>query len=301
MKNWKRIVIFILIGTILLLPNEVMAESASTSEFSIKNVCIIILIAIILLLLYMGYRMDSNERETEMKRQKTNKKIDNAKPQDKYVNDYEYESDINEYEVDNVNPDEISETIEYEEDYLDDEYDDEKTLYEVANQSTNLKTNLEENIDSTRNFDTSELRKELSFSEEEIYEEYGEEFDISIIDDIDNLENDMDNKSGAIESINNFKESETEFSGFSVAPAISNEKSVKTTEKKQTGKKNTKSYVKTEEENIAEEIDTNETGVLEEDFVKQMKNNLELGSNNIKVLKEEKVVKKTSTRKKKTT
>lgn len=336
MKNWKKLGIITLTGAMLLMPNEVSAASISLSDVSIKNVFLILAIVIILLLLYLGYKMDSNEGIKEPKEKKSKKKefVDSksnyVKPQVEttYVPDEkEYEEDNREYEVDNVNPDEISESVEYEEDDVaDDETytEPEKSLFDSSS-----------NMDETISFDTNALNKEISdeveemedaedvgeefdtsiidkIDEEEEFgfatavpkskveveeyeetEEYGEEFDTSIIDQIDD-EFEMEPVKNVEEMVNNIvePEEETEFQGFSVGVPKAKEEpeeEVEIVEEVVVEEKPKKRYTKV----------TPKTTELDEDFMRQMEKNLEIGSEDgIKVTKV-KSTKKTSTRRKK--
>lgn len=333
MKNWKKIAIMILMGTILLLPNEVSAASIGFTELSIKNIFLFIAILILILLLYLGYRMDSNEniKEKEPKSKKNNNLNEKARylkqssTDDLY--DKEYEEDSREYEVDDVNPEEISESVEYEEDEeQEDDNDSEMSLFESV-QNNNV-------LGSTINFDTSDLRKELNKSSinndddfedidtpsvnketieedddfedivtpsvsdsviEDDEEEYGEEFDISIIDKIDE-EDEIIKEDSFIKKLDSFKEPETDFAGFSVA----SKSSEKTYDETMTQKRYTKVKPKVVE-NVVEDIDFSDSSDL--DFLKQMERNLELGNNEVipETTKNSvaKKTKKTTTRKKK--
>ena len=333
MKNWKKIVIMILMGTILLLPNEVSAASMGFTELSIKNIFLFIAILILVLLLYLGYRMDSNEniKEKEPKSKKNNNLNEKARYLKKSsiddLYDKEYEEDSREYEDDDVNPEEISESVEYEEDEeQDDDNDSEMSLFESV-QNNNV-------LGSTINFDTSDLRKELNKSSisndddfedvvtssvnketieedddfedivtpavsdleiEDDEEEYGEEFDISIIDKIDQ-EDEIIKEDSFIKKLDSFKEPETDFAGFSVA----SKSSEKTYDETVTQKRYTKVKPKVVE-NVIEDTDFSDSSDL--DFLKQMERNLELGNNEVipETTKNAvtKTTKKTTTRKKK--
>ena len=352
MKNWKKIVIMILMGTILLLPNEVSAASMGFTELSIKNIFLFIAILILVLLLYLGYRMDSNEniKEKEPKSKKNNNLNEKARYLKKSstddLYDKEYEEDSREYEDDDVNPEEISESVEYEEDEeQDDDNDSEMSLFESV-QNNNV-------LGSTINFDTSDLRKELNKSSisndddfedvvtssvnketieedddfedvvtssvnketieedddfedivtpavsdleiEDDEEEYGEEFDISIIDKIDE-EDEIIKEDSFIKKLDSFKEPETDFAGFSVA----SKSSEKTYDETVTQKRYTKVKPKVVE-NVIEDTDFSDSSDL--DFLKQMERNLELGNNEVipETTKNAvtKTTKKTTTRKKK--
>lgn len=314
MKNWKKIAIMILMGTILLLPNEVSAASIGFTELSIKNIFLFIAILILILLLYLGYRMDSNEniKEKEPKSKKNNNLNEKARylkqssTDDLY--DKEYEEDSREYEVDDVNPEEISESVEYEEDEeQEDDNDSEMSLFESVQNNNDF--------GSTINFDTSDFRKELNKSSisndddfedivtpavsdleiEDDEEEYGEEFDISIIDKIDE-DDEIIKEDSFIKKLDSFKEPETDFAGFSVA----SKSSEKTYDEPMTQKRYTKVKPKVVE-NVIEDTDFSDSPDL--DFLKQMERNLELGNNNVisETTKKgvTKTTKKTTTRKKK--
>ena len=82
MKNWKKLALCAMVGTILLLPNEVNAASLSFSDMTVKGTFLIIALIVILLLLYLGYRMDSNESAP---REKKSKKKEFVESKDKYV------------------------------------------------------------------------------------------------------------------------------------------------------------------------------------------------------------------------
>lgn len=328
MKNWKKLGIVTLIGAMLLMPNEVSAASVSLSDMSVKNVFLILAIVIILILLYLGYKMDSNEGIKEPKEKKSKKKefVDSKSNYVKKQPETTYVPDEKEYEVDNVNPEEISESVEYEEDDNEDIYTEveepEKSLFESSN-----------NMDETISFDTSALNKEFSDNTEEIEdvgeefdtsiidkideedddvgfstaipqskvvveeyeeesEEYGEEFDTSIIDQIDEeFEEEVKDVEKTVNVIDEVEE--TEFQGFSVGVPKSKEEPEEDFE----------DIEEIEPEVVVEEKPkkrytkvTQKVTELDEDFMRQMEKNLEIGTEDgIKVTK----AKKTSTRRKK--
>ena len=201
MKNWKKLALCAMVGTILLLPNEVNAASMSFSDMTVKGAFLIISLVVILLLLYLGYRMDSNESIPKEKKSKKKEFVDSKdnyvkkQPVEAYVpNDTVYEEDSREYEVDNVNPEEISESVEYEEDTIyqpEEDFEDINTITSNIEPEKSLYEASSSDFGETISFDSSALNKELNTVSdiEEIVEEdeeFGEEFDTSIIDNIDN-------------------------------------------------------------------------------------------------------------------
>ena len=363
MKNWKKLALFAMVGTILLVPSEVNAASLSFSDMTVKNAFLVISIVVILLLLYLGYRMDSNEGTPREKKSKKKEFVDSkanyVKKQTEEVytsNDTEYEEDSREYEVDNVNPEDISESVEYEEDnsvYQPDEEEEEdfedideitskvepeKSLFESSNNdfgetisfdssALNKEINndiediakVEEEEELGEEFDTSIIDKIDDDIEDEVFstsvpksttvveeyeeiveeeEDFGEEFDTSIIDEIDDDFEDISTNETFSNKIETpvVEEEEEEFQGFSVStskaktPVVEDDDEIEKIEEIEEipviEEKPKKRYTK---------VSTKSTSTaLDEDFMRQMEANLEVG-----VKEEVKPAKKTSTRKKK--
>ena len=172
---------FVSMASLGLLFNNVAYAATETQEksggFSPKTIFIGVAGLIIVLLLYLGYKMDTKGREkpsrvsqkSEKARQKLAEKVEEIKQ-----NSGNYEDDEGvTYEEDKgaLNNDDFNETVEYNE--------DEDSLYEVSNEK-------EPSI-----YDQPE---DNSYEEEPINsvepepEEEGEEFDVSVIDNLDDEE-----------------------------------------------------------------------------------------------------------------
>lgn len=158
MKNLQKILI-IIIGLVMFFPSEAHA-AISFSNPSAKTIILAVFAIILVLVLYVGFKMDSYDSKKESKEKKSKAdKINN------YVSskDEVYEEDEKAYEVDDINPEELSSNVEYEEDELE----------ELGFENENVENSLEE-------VSSDDIEE---YVEEE--EEPGEEFDTSIIDDLD--------------------------------------------------------------------------------------------------------------------
>lgn len=145
----------ILSGAMFSICNSCLAASSESTDNSVtytKYIVIIIAVVIIALLLFLGFKMDTKEDGVSYSKPKKSKEKENEEQ------DVKYESDNVKYEDDLINPNDLSEAMEYEE--------DESSLFDTLN-------------------DNSESNNELDVINTEPEEEYGEEFDTSIIDDIE--------------------------------------------------------------------------------------------------------------------
>ena len=224
MKNWKKLALCAMIGTILLLPNEVNAASLSFSDMTVKGAFLVIALIVILLLLYLGYRMDSNEGVPKPKKSKKkefveskDKYVKKQQPVETYVsNDNVYEEDSREYEVDNVNPEDISESMEYEEDNI--AYQPEEDFNTISSNTEPEKSLFEasnNDFGSTISFDSSLLNKELNsvsdvedIVEEDDFEDVDTEEDD--FEDIDTAEDDFEDVSDNVVEDDDFEDVDAE-------------------------------------------------------------------------------------------
>ena len=315
MKKTKKFLGSIATAAILLNKTVYAAsEVAEESEgFPSKYVFMGVALLVIVLLLFLGYRMDSkDEGMPSYKAPKKDKKNKSSKKQPK--EDIAYTEDKNvTYETDKyIDTNDLNDEI---------EYDEEESLFDIDSNDSEPKL-YDDSFTDTTYTDTSYEEDNLYNNTEDETEEYGEIFDTSIIDGIDdedeisntedkepetsmetsntfdetmifnnldnttstNLEDEINNleeeKDPFIEELKNFKEPETTFAGFSVG-----DDSNKVEHSKE---KSSKKYTK----NKKEDSDTN----VEEDFLLQMEANLQNGKDS----EEPKTTtKKSTTRKKK--
>lgn len=212
-------------ATLLVFSNNCFAATDATTEATntTKYIAIGVAAVIIILLLFLGYKMDSKGNdEVSYVSKKSKRKEKHVKKEE-----VKYEPDTITYENDNVNTNDLSESVEYEE-------DDEDSLFSTMDDNDEL------GID-TPIMKTLEPDPEENLEESE-NEEYGEEFDTSIIDDIEDEEeievpkknieetmvfnnppakekeeNIVENVDPFLEELNNIDKSETSFEGFSVS------------------------------------------------------------------------------------
>jgi hypothetical protein len=175
-----------ILGTLAVLAlvfnNTVYATTESTAEsegFPTKYIFIGVAAIVLILLLFLGYKMDTKGDELfAPKISRSSKKVEkkSAKKPEPKESEYEEDAEIS-YENDSIdNSEEIADEIEYSE-------DDEESLFSAENDS---------NDDSEEFSFSSDEGNEEEKSEEddnEDEEEYtGEEFDTSIIDGIEDEE-----------------------------------------------------------------------------------------------------------------
>jgi hypothetical protein len=298
MKKTGKILSSLAIYT-LIANNAVYAATETVAEdegLPTKYIFLGVAAVVIILLLFLGYKMDSKGDEGSAPKQ-PKKESKKKKVQVKEDSEYEADNDVS-YESDHVDEDNLNDETEYEE-------DDEETLYSMDN---------EEEL----NPQTEDQNEETPVEEEN----FGEEFDTSIIDEIEdedevdskssdnttasndddiamgNLENEIDDLDNLddVENINldedtdsfvnelkNFKEPESDFQGFSVVPS-----------KDENTKENKKSKIEKKEAPVEEEFDDIQAG---NDFLAQMEENLEKNGKDKKSKKT--VSKKSSTKKQK--
>lgn len=307
-------------SAMMLMTNKIVYATTEATDEGIpsKYIFIGIAVLVILLLLFLGYRMDTKGEEITVPKasKKSNKKYNDLMASS---NDAYEEDNIN-YEMDhNVNTKDLMDSTEYE--------DDEDSLF------TTMSDNDDSNLYETPTY---------NYEDDEEIEDAGEEFDTSIIDNIDdeiyeddieeddeeyvdntkntpksfdetmvfnnpisnlsgsNLEDEIDNldnfddfeddeieKDPFIEELNNFKEPESTFEGFSVA----NNEDVEEVEPKKPLKK----YTKVKKEEAFDDMLVNNVST-DEDFLAQMEKNLQ---KNQEEREAKKVTRKTTTRKKK--
>lgn len=334
MKNWQKILIIIM-GLVMFFPAEAHA-ALSFSSPSTKTIILAVFAIILILVLYVGFKMDSYDSKKEPKEKKS--KLDKI---NNYISskDEVYEEDEKAYEMDDINPEEISSNTEYEEDELEElgfandnseaslyempsddaeEYEDDEEYGEefdtsiiddldeeelnsepeiknsiletklgpnpIANVVEELKEKQKESFDSTMVFDTpiktSALENdidELDDIEEELDDEDttealpGLEEEIDALDSIEekSVSNDVE-EDPFIKELQNFKEPESDFEGFSVKTKVEKEEPINVTEeiKEEVIEKPRRKYTKTKKE----------ANSLGEDFLKQMEKNLEEGN-----------------------
>lgn len=318
MKKSGKISISLLVSSVVLEMNNFAYAATSTTEesaFPVKYIFLGIAFLVIILLLFLGYRMDSKGDSPIIKPKKT--KIE-KKPSPK---EETYEADDISYESDNINTADLVDKSEYEED--NDIYEN-NLVSDFSDDDNTLNTDFD-NIDSSIN--DSKLYNNLSVEDDEEVnstntledtnpeEELGEDFDTSIIDNIEDedeieipkkvsdetmvfnnftgtndLENEIDSlddmdsiddnevsnleeedNNVAINEINSFKEPETTFEGFSVASDESEKNKVEPKKKKYT---KVKKLTKKETKGTDEVTETNKDVFSNEDFLKEMENNL---------------------------
>ena len=188
MKKLK-VTLTLSVAGLMCFSNNIFAAtaSASTAESSAsvtKYIAIGVAALIIVLLLFLGYKLDSkdsNESNYLAKKSKKDKKKKTAKKED-----IKYEADSVAYKADNVDSNDLTETTEYEE-------DDENNSSEEPSLFSTMNDDEELGIDTPITKTLVEDQNE-NIKEPEDLEDYGEEFDTSIIDDIDDEEISDDNK-----------------------------------------------------------------------------------------------------------
>ena len=116
------------VAGLLLLSNNCFAAAAGTSSGGTTNItkyiAIGVAVLIVILLLFLGYKMDSKDSEQiDYSRKKSKKKEKNVKKEDP-----KYESDNVTYEEDNINISDLSDPVEYE-----DNSEDEESLFSTIN------------------------------------------------------------------------------------------------------------------------------------------------------------------------
>ena len=284
MKITKRL--FVSMASLeLLLNNAVYATTENVEKQSVastKYVFIGVAVFVIVLLLYLGYKMDTKSNENVRKKSSKSDKVkkrlaQKAEEAKQNSGTYEPDEDIP-YESDEevFKSEELNDNIEYD--------DNEDSLFSTAfnNENTSI---FEDEVN------------ENEFSETET-DELGDEFDTSIIDDLDedvkdenfentmlfnseniaktssgnNLEDEIDqleninemdnlikeeNKDTFIDELKNFKEPESDFKGFSSSSII----------------EDSKDEIELEDDNKKRKI-VDEGNI---DFLNQMEENLEKG------------------------
>ena len=240
------------VASLLFLGNNCFAATAETSSEATnitKYIAIGVAVLIVILLLFLGYKMDSKDSEQiDYSPKKSNKKEKNMKKEDP-----KYEFDNIAYEEDNINTSDLSEPVEYE-----DNTENEKSLFSTINDDNNedvldMDTSIIDNLDDEEN--DVELSQPEKSEETEKSEEYGEVFDTSIIDSIDdeedgtpknnleetmvfnnppvekNEENTLEEKIEDVDPImdelNSLDTTETDFEGFSVSSKDNQKEEIK--------------------------------------------------------------------------
>ena len=301
--------------------NEVVSSSGGYTKYLFMGVAALVII----LLLFLGYKMDTKGDDFSIsKPQKKSFKKNSSKHQETY------EEDSIGYEVDILDTSDINDSVEYEEDET-----------EEAEESLFDSTNNDFDLNIYNNESSEELSEIYDYTEndEDGTEEYGEEFDTSIIDNIDadddidisntnnsfdgtmvfdtsklNEINDLNDEINTeieeidvgleeidnledvniletendpfIDELKNFKEPEVEFGGFSVASSKSEPEEIEADIEKTIGEQ--------PEENNFTDIP------VDAGFLEQMeKNQEERTSKKSTRTKKETTTKKTTTRKKK--
>lgn len=194
MKKTEKI--FVSITSLEILLNNVAYASTEVAEkqdgLSMKYIFIGVAVLIIILLLYLGYKMDTkgNERSTKVshKSEKVKKKL-TEKAEEIQQNSGAYEADDNityEADKDMFENEDLNEKIEYDEDedsLFATTFENNDSIFEddpiEINDIPEEKTEVEEE------FINEEPEEEV---EEEPEEELGEEFDTSVIDGLDDEE-----------------------------------------------------------------------------------------------------------------
>lgn len=255
-------------------------NTASSGISSTKYLAIGVAAVIVILLLFLGYKMDSKgDGEPTFTSKKSRKK---EKPAKKPV--VKYEPDKVTYEKDDVNSKDLSEPVEYEE--------DEDSLYSSMNDETPETPNF--SVDNEDDLGSLEDSSDGLTENTENNEEYGEEFDTSIIDDIDDeevpeettvetpkttseetmifnnppasetkdeLTEEFNNIDPTMDELKNIDTTETSFGGFSVSDNTSKKENVDEAPK---AEKPRKKYTKVKKD----------TTVSTDDFLAQMEENL---------------------------
>lgn len=175
MKKLKATLTLSVAGILFFSNNCLAATTNATSSTAgttsvTKYIAIGVAAVIIILLLFLGYKMDSKGSDTSItsKKGKSKKKVKQNKKEDA-----KYEPDSVTYKADDVNNSDLSEPVEYEED-TEENNEEESSLFSAMN-------------DETDNYDDNTFLDENSESTDSA-EEYGEDFDTSILDNIDDEE-----------------------------------------------------------------------------------------------------------------
>ncbi len=307
MKKFKKITL--LLGVLAVLANNSYAtteEVASNGNYT-KYLFMGVAALVIILLLFLGYKMDSKGGD-DFKVSKSSKKSSKKGASKHQIKTEEYIADTTIYESDIVSADDIKETIEYEE-------DEEQPLFEYNNEDTSVNNYIEETEEYGEEFDTSIIDsidddidvsnnndETISFNPatmEEVYKStVGNIESVEEIEPIEDIEAELDklepeeevsleeNESDPfIDSLKNFKEPEIEFSGFSVANSKKEEEKIIEEQPKKS---------KNKEEDVSDFSDI----PVDTGFLEQMEKNLEKNQKEREAKKA--TPKKTGTRKKKT-
>lgn len=205
--------IFVTMSYLSILLNNVAYASEATGEktisFSGKPFLIGVAVLVIVLLLYLGYKMDSNDAGTpkiSSKKEKQREKLI-KKAEDLEQNSGTYEADDNipyEADISNFTTSDFNEKVEYDE--------DEDSLFDISTKEEDVPI-LDENIGKvvddepiTNNEleevnDAEEPTESVETEPEDVGdvdeepepepEETGEEFDVSVIDDLDDEETEV--------------------------------------------------------------------------------------------------------------
>ena len=173
MRKLKTTLILFVISLLLFSGNCFAATSDTSSVVTniTKYIAIGIAVVVVILLLFLGYKMDSKENEPDNYMANRNKKKEKNNIEKE---DPKYEADKVVYEPDNINTTDISEPLEYDE--------NEESLFSTMNDEDSI-----ENVSDDSDVNLDELEDMLNDTEDKP-EEYGEDFDTSIIDSIDEEE-----------------------------------------------------------------------------------------------------------------
>ncbi len=166
--------LWLLLNNVAYATTEVAEEEGDSPYIKIFMIIGAVVIA---LLLYLGYKMDTKGNEKPAKLKKERQKLAEKateKAEEIVQNSGSYEADEVSYEEDreNLNNEDLNEKVEYNE-------DEEDSLFEVANEEDE-----EDEEDSIYGYESEEDEVELEKEQEDDGE--GEEFDVSIIDNLDN-------------------------------------------------------------------------------------------------------------------
>lgn len=189
MKKLGKILVSLSIP-VLLLNNIVYATSgeASSSEgFSTKYIFMGIAALVIIMLLFLGYKMDTKDDSAPSKPSKKAQKAAKAKKVKQQKVQEVYEEDNTKYEDDNINAEDLVEDSEYEEDYNDEAYNEEDYNEEYSDNSTYVDD--DEDVlysDLSESYSEEENVIKENEVEKDPEEAVGTMFDTSIIDNIDN-------------------------------------------------------------------------------------------------------------------
>lgn len=294
----------LLLNNVAFATTEVVEESKE--GLPTKYIFMGVAALVIVLLLFLGYKMDTKDSgitKVSHKAEKTRKKL-SAKAEEIQQNSGTYEADEELYEEDG----EIFENDDFNEPI---EYTEEDSLYSVSNEdeiyeekkNVGFSTKLEK---KSINTDSKESKLESKLEKSDELDDVGEEFDTSIIDgldeeesnsknsfdetmlfnnsdfsatgtsledEIDNLENidtesiDNDEDDSFIEELKKFEEPESSFEGFSVASKEQKMEEFKDEE--------IDSVKKPIEENVEDIEESTSSAPIDNDFLSQMEANLQ--------------------------